>query len=454
MEEAFPEGGFPPLRPLGHAEKYSATRSHLGIYLNVALTACYKRPSGVPVKPALFYALSMLISKHPILSAIPFAINTPNPYFVRLPKIKLSEVVFLMEEEANSPSSDGTETLDMVLQEQHNCPFEIDPKRPLPFWRLCVLERSSCPGSFILVFVFHHSLMDTQSALSFHSELEAYMAQYAGLEPSDTIHSPSDALIPPLEGLCTLPVSREFLQFQEKDSEPSPNSWTAAPQFTPVKTRFSSLWLSEVDTKLLITLSKKERTSVTATIQALIATCIFFVLPATYLTLQGDCAVSLRRFLPEPVTATTLGCYVGSLSTTYHRESSFNWDESRRSKVAIEHAMAQKGGNMLVGYLALIQNQHHWMLQKMGKNRKSAFELSNIGTTSTLRGGANFEIESMLFSQSSSTCSGAIKISAVTGPDGRLALGFTWQEGAIEAGMIEKVQSALKGEIELLAASS
>ena len=296
--------------------------------------------------------------------------------------------------------------------------------------------------------------MDTQSALSFHSELEAYMAQYAGLEPNDTIYSPSYALIPPLEGLCTLPVSREFLQSQEKDNEPSPNSWTAAPQFTPVKTRFSSLWLSEVYTKLLITLSKKERTSMTATIQALIATCIFSVLPATYLTLQGDCAVSLRRFLPEPVTATTLGCYVGSLSTTYHREPSFNWDESRRTKVAIEHAMAQKGGNMPVGYLALIQNQHHWMLQKMGKNRKSAFELSNIGTTSTLRGGANFEIESMLFSQSSSACSGAIKISAVTGPDGRLALGFTWQEGAIEAGMIEKVQSVLKGEIERLAASA
>lgn len=396
----------------------------------------------------------MLISKHPILSAIPFATGTPNPYFVRLPKITLSEVVSLREEEANSPRSDGRETLDKVLQEQHNCPFEIDPKRPLPFWRLCVLERSNCPGSFILVFVFHHSLMDTQSALSLHNELEGYMAQYSGLEPSDTVYSPSSALVPPLEGLCTLPVSREFLQSQEKDSELSPDSWTAAPQFTPVKTRFSSLWLSEVDTKVLIALSKKEQTSVTATIQVLIATCIFSVLPATYHTLQGDCAVSLRIFLPEPVTATTLGCYVGSLSTTYHRKPSFNWNESRRTKVAIEHAMAQKGGNMPVGYLEFIQNQHHWMLQKLGQNRKSAFELSNIGATSTLRGGTNFRIESMLFSQSSSACSAAIKVSAVTGPDERLALGFTWQEGAIEADMIEKVQSAFKSEVERLTVSA
>ncbi|KAJ5693605.1 hypothetical protein N7536_004017 [Penicillium majusculum] len=409
MEKVFPEGDFPLLRRLGHAEKYSTTRSHLGIYLNVGLTACYKRPSGVSVKPALFYALSMLISKHPILSAIPFAIGTPDPYFVRLPKITLSEVVSSMEEEANFPSSDERQALDKVLQEQHNCPFEIDPKRPLPFWRLCILERRSCPRSFILVFVFHHSLMDTQSALSFHNELEGYMAQYAGLEPSDTVSCPSNALIPPLEDLCTLSVSREFLESQEKDSELSPDCWTAAPQFTPVKTQFSSLWLSEVDTKVLVTLSKKEQTSVTATIQVLIATCIFSVLPASYHTLRGDCAVSLRRFLPEPVTTTALGCYVGSLSTTYHRKPSFNWNESRRTKVAIQHVMAQKGGNMPVGYLALIQNQHHWMLQKMGQNRKSAFELSNIGATSTLRGGTNFEIESMLFSQSSSACSAAIK---------------------------------------------
>jgi hypothetical protein len=419
----------------------------------VGLTARYKRQSGVPVKPALFHALSMLISKHPILSAIPFAIDTPNPYFVRLPNIRLSEVVAFMEDDATSPRSDWREILDNVLEEQHNCPFEIQPNKTLPFWRLCVLESSNCPTSFILVFMFHHSLMDTKSALSFHDELEGYMAQYVGIETSEAVNSPSGALVPPLEGLYTLSVSQDFLQSQEKYSEPSADNWTGAPQFTPVKTRFSSLWLSEADTNALIALSKKEQTSVTAMLQVLVATSIFSVLPSTYHTLQGDCAVSLRKFLPEPVTTTTLGCYVGSSSTTYRRKPSFDWNEARRTKVAIEHAMAQKGGDMPVGYLAFIQNQHHWMLQKLGRKRMSAFELSNVGASSTLRGGSNFEIESMLFSQSSSACSAAIKVSAVTGRDGRLALGFTWQEGAIEASMIKEVKRALKSEVERLVVS-
>jgi hypothetical protein len=89
----------------------------LGIYLNVCLTACYKWFSGVAVKPALFYALLILISKHPILSIIPVAVDTPCPYFVRLPEITLSEVVTFMEDDPHSQSLDWRELLDNVLEE-------------------------------------------------------------------------------------------------------------------------------------------------------------------------------------------------------------------------------------------------------------------------------------------------------------------------------------------------
>jgi hypothetical protein len=116
--------------------------------------------------------------------------------------------------------------------------------------------------------------------------------------------------------------------------------------------------------------------------------------------------------------------------------------------------MAQKGGDMPVGYLAFIQNQHHWMLQKLGRKRMSTFELSNVGSSSASRRASNFEIQGMLFSQSSSACSAAIKVSAVTERDGRLALGFTWQEGAVEADMIEGVKRALQGEIGRLSVSA
>jgi hypothetical protein len=57
----------------------------------------------------------------------------------------------------------------------------------------------------------------------------------------------------------------------------------------------------------------------------------------------------------------------------------------------------------------------------------------------------------MLFSQSACACSAAIKISAVTGRDGRLVVGFTWQEGVADTEMIEGIKIALHEQVEKLA---
>ncbi|KAL2842401.1 alcohol acetyltransferase [Aspergillus pseudoustus] len=447
--EAVPASDLVPLRPLGNLEKYSTTRSHLGIYLNVGLTARYKRPSGAPVKPALFRALSILISKHPILSAIPAAIETPNPYWVRLPQITLCEVVKFDEDNAYSRGSSAREYLDDVIEEQHNRPFERSLSQILPFWRICVVERSELPIDFDLVFIFHHSLMDTKSAMSFHEELERYMAEDDGSDlVIDVVETPPMPLLPSLEELYTLAVSEEFAGSQEMPSMPVPDSWTAAPQTVPVKTCFSSLWLSTAQSRKLKNMSRKEKTSVTAALQTLIAASLFSVLPLRYHTLQTECAVSLRRFLQDPVTGTSLGCYVGTLSIPYSRIPSFTWSEARRTKEIIEQVIAKKGGDMPVGYLQHVPNMHQWMLRKLGHTRASGFELSNVGRVSDPQGGYRFEIQGMLFSQSSSACSAAIKVSAVTGRDGRSVLGFTWQEGIVESDMIEQIKEALQAQVE------
>lgn len=59
----------------------------------------------------------------------------------------------------------------------------------------------------------------------------------------------------------------------------------------------------------------------------------------------------------------------------------------------------------------------------------------------------------MLFSQSASACSGAIKVSGVTGRDERLALGFSWQEGVVDDGTVERLVAKLLEEIEEIVAN-
>jgi hypothetical protein len=83
----------------------------------------------------------------------------------------------------------------------------------------------------------------------------------------------------------------------------------------------------------------------------------------------------------------------------------------------------------------------------------SAFELSNVGPSFTTQRGSNVEIESILFSQSASACSAAIKVSAVTGQNGRSALGFAWQEGVVETEIIKNIKTIVKEELERLVVS-
>ena len=87
----------------------------------------------------------------------------------------------------------------------------------------------------------------------------------------------------------------------------------------------------------------------------------------------------------------------------------------------------------------------------MGQPRHSALELSNVGRLTPSGRSKDCEIESVLFSQSAGACSAAIKTSAATGRDGRLTLGFSYQEDVVEKGLVERMiegfESILREEL-------
>lgn len=388
------------------------------------------------------------MAKHPILSAIPWDMDTAQPYFVRLSKIDLEQTVRFVENDLSPGNLTWREAVEKTLEEEHNTPFKVSRSGTIPFWRLRVIKSANVHDGFTLILVFHHSLIDTQSALALHQELEQNMRQcFYSISSKNMLTCPETALFPPLEDLLELPLSPGFHLSQSICQEPSSKSWTAAPQATPVRTLFSSISFSEYETGTIRAMSKRNQSSVTATLQALIAQSIFCALPPEYTTLQGDCAVSLRRFLPMPTSATILGCYVGSLSVVYHRKPLFDWEEARRTKSAIAEVLKGKGKDMPVGYLNCIPDMHEWMKDKLGKKRMGSFELSNVGETEYQMAASSIRIEGMLFSQSSSACSAAIKVSAITSRDGELALGFSWQKGIVEDAVIEKIKTALKEEV-------
>ncbi|KAF0327779.1 hypothetical protein GQ607_004988 [Colletotrichum asianum] len=433
------------LRSLGLLERYSAVRSHLGIYNNVCVTAVYKYCYNGDLLQALWQAVSDVVAQHPILSATPVDIDTKDPRFISLPITEPEQVIQLRKSQTVVTDPQFEAELQVTLEKQHNTPFEHGAT-PQPFWRLEVLDDRTNSGSFVACLCFHHPLMDTKSALIFHGDLEKALNQ-----SSITTHS-KDALLPSLE-VYDLPISEAFVQQASNYIESPANVWGGAVQKLPVRTRVRLFWVSGEVADSFRKHCKGQRASVTAGMMALLAAAFFKVLPDDYDTLQGDCAVSLRHLLPDPINDRSLGCYVGSFSEQYSRSAdpASVWSDARRTKATINKAAKRRGADMPVGYLRHVaDDMSGWLSRKLGKKRAAAWELRNVGVVGSAGKvtETGFKMERMLFSQSASATSGAVKVSVVTGRDGQLGFAFSWQEGIVEERLAEEVVSTFR---ELLA---
>ncbi|KAL0944954.1 uncharacterized protein CTRU02_202841 [Colletotrichum truncatum] len=429
------------LRPLGLLERYSTARSHLGIYNNVCVTAVYKYDNSGNLRQKLCKAVDFLLGQHPILSATPVDIHTESPRFVLLPSIDFGRLVTLRETTTPIASSEFELELEALLETQHNKPFKHDENLS-PFWRLEVWDNRAISQSFLVCLCFHHSLMDTKSALVFHEDLQQALNQTLPKA------SQQSELLPSLESVYHLPISEAFKETVAQNDLPA-NIWSGAPQRVPVQTRIRLFWVSEKVGDTFRRRCKREGASLTAGIMALLAATFFKVLPEQYDTLQGDCAVSLRHLLPPPIDDRSLGCYVGSFSEKYSRKCESVWSDARRTKETIDEVGNRKGADMPVGYLQHVSEDiSGWLSVKVGKKRAAAWELSNVGVVSEAQSDGPIELERVLFSQSASACSGAVKVSVVTGRDKRPGFCFSWQEGIVQEDLAEEIVSSFRELLE------
>lgn len=408
-------------------------RSQMGVYQKVAVTARYRRRGTGSLKVAVYSALAAVVGQHPILSAIPEGVDTAAPYFARLPSVDLDQVVTVTEVDGFRDVDGRFPDLDRFLQREHDRPWEYT-RPPSPFWRVHLLHERGDSSRFTLCFMFHHCLCDTKSALVFHDAVETALNGLVDVESTNPVRPPDLPLLPPMDIFVKSPVETSGSSNQEQLS----SVWTGAAQFLPVQTRFTSRWLSAEQTRRLIDGSKQRGLSLTSTLQAMIVAAVFEQLPGEYTTLTTDCAVSLRGWFPSPVTAQSMGSFVDTFTQVYHR-SPFSWEEARRTRDTIDKVVKQQRGDDLVGKLSRIPDLKAWTEAKMGHARSSSIEMSNVGRLAPSTATDDYQIEGLLFSQSAGACSGAIKVCAVTGRDGRLNLGFTWQEGVVEETMIHSV---------------
>lgn len=465
------------LRPCGRLETFSTTRHHLGFYKNVGFTAEYGTQGNLemPLESQVYIALRHVIAQHPALSAI--ALNEdqsyPDVYFARLPEIDLRTCTEFHNRKCPFPEDgEADDELDELLAQQHSRDFK-ENLGSRPFWRLLVTRLSPDTCRFTATWTWHHALADGTSALLFH---ESFLAGLNSIQMTismdPVIITPQQALLPPFEELHPMPISWYFFSKTILNTLLAPiyaiaseKLWTGNPVpedvTTLLKPRFLTVVLSKANTSILVQVCREEKTSVTATLQCLLAASLFANLPAEECKrLRIDGPISARRFLnigkKQMTSAITQYEFFHDRPTSTGGPATdilqnFSWETSRAVKSTIAAEVAKSGTDNPVALLKYVSSMPQFLLGMLGKPRKPTAELSNVGIWPNTKDEKSiWSVGRMVFSQSPNVVASAFALSVVTGGDGNATLNFSWPEGAVEDGLMQEVANCVRDSVERL----
>jgi hypothetical protein len=282
-------------------------------------------------------------------------------------------------------------------------------------------------------------------------------------EANQVVTSPNTPLLPNLEAAHPLPVSLPYLLkilLQEKFySKEDTKLWAGGPSQLPLKTQVRAIVFTAVQTSALLTACRGHSTTVTCVLETAIARSLFPHIPEKFVRVTCSVALSSRPWLPEPITDDSMGVWVQELSETYSRKAvtqeTFPWKEAQRSRQTIRKELALKSKNTSVGLFKYVGKfRDDLCLSKIGKSRKSTFEVSSLGVVKT-ENSEDSSIPQMgrvIFTQSASVTGSAVEFSVITGADGCLALGISWQTGVVEDEKVQAIIETLGKELHQLCA--
>lgn len=406
----------------------------------------------------IYAALADVVRKHDILSATPVDEASPYAYFARLPAIDLGSCVFFKTRSKSVERGEGDSELDALLQEQHNIDFKSH-HGTLPFWRLIVLRDAEAECSFTASFIFHHSLGDGATGTIFHTffwqSLNTNVSLPSFLEQSNSLVKVpgSTELLPPLEELHPLPLNPNPLAHQTQ----SMKEWTGNPIQLPLESLYRSIYFSPTSSTKFAQRCKENGVTVTSGLVAVMAGAMFDALPPTIDALTGIVPINLRPWLnlPPQIASGAMGSFIDATKMQICR-SHYEVDVQ-----ATIHGLpaARHTADEIKRYLTLnlspsgepytsvaafkgIPDIAAVFKSMVGTNRDAAFEISNLGRfpdDGQTKAEAQWCIGRMAFSRSAVAFGAALTTSVISGADGGLTIGFSWQECVVDNAFVNNV---------------
>lgn len=429
----------------GWLEHFFNAQSRLDIIGYVIVCARHTHTTETPLsKTLLFAALEDTIRKTAPLAAR-FVPASPVGSWVALPRVDLNRVVTFV----NKDSVDLPKVLEEIFLQPTVSPEDM------PLWRLFVLQDG------MVIYAYDHALGDGQSGLAFHHNLLASLRSIQD-PPSDhpgiVSSLPEDRTLPPtLEDAMdtTVPISmllREFFKskFPFIDRKKA-KAWSGhTVRQTPTRvTRVRLLEYTPEQASSLIKLARDNKATLTSTMHTLalvVLSRLIYAQPANKKLKYAVTIIpmSLRRFTGAPPSAI---CNHVSVYVVYHplfrpaptspvSKETFPWDRASALTVSLRRKLPRSAP--MAGIVRYLHGKYdEFILDRLGKKRGAALELSNLGAFPEPKAEGSdaqgkWRIEQMFFVQADGTSGAAVKVNPVGTAAGGLGISVTWGEGAVD----------------------
>ena len=433
------------------------------------------------------------IDKYPTLSSIVRNSHTDEAFFECVSTIDLNEHILFAEALHSELPASQTEEADDIKNFEKLLPSVADQRweAARPPWKLVVLPLAPLDfqgqnlGRCFVSFAFSHALGDAISAVAFLRTLGDGMYDHFN-EDNSTVSTPTDGLPAPFDTPENLPITwgfllrplvavllpkfiAEMLGLRATASTVTPDTWIGTRMFFEPEKFHTCVKLVEIQgskVEALLRIGRQNGAKLTAMIHQSLVRGLSKEIPRNKASnFVSGTAVNMRRAIGK--SNDDVGLFVNAWYNSHHREDEWSafwsentWENARllTQKLA-ECAITLE--DQAVGLLRYAPSIRKWTAAKMGQERDSSYEISNLGSFDVAGGhdqtdGAKCRIAKLVFAHSANATSSPFTLSVVSVKGGNMVISFVWQPGALglalglEQEFIERLSTFVKEDLEKL----
>ncbi|KAJ5972878.1 uncharacterized protein N7479_002796 [Penicillium vulpinum] len=470
-------------------ERRTISREDVGFYNALVIAAIYdiaNEDIDVNSAQSFIAPLRRCIEKYPHLSVVVKDKHTDKAAFEAVSSIDLHDHVSIIHEDETS-SNDEAAKIQKILPAILDRPWPAD----IPPWRIVVLPLVSPQDSAVkrcfIAFAFSHTLGDGMVGVAFHRTFLDAWRQPTGMEEkaSFLMTPPSQMLPPPFDTPERLPISWKFLLepflavylpklvakllgFRASASTIDAGTWIGPPMFfDPAATLQSRVRLLEIEAPLVqkaLQASRSHGTKLTGTVHQMVVRALSRAIPSPNVTnFVSGTPVDMRASIGTP--GLTWGLFVSGLYEVHPRVlnvtepglSEEMWEAAR----SMTQKLAECGARLqdqAIGLLRYVPSIRNWTLSKLGHERDSSYELSNLLAFDNMDDGADqkCKVAKMVFTQPGNATSAPLAFNIISVKGGSLMCTVSWQAGALdvpiaeEMSLVDHICSSIQEDFEAL----